>query len=171
MSELIYNQTKIPKKQWRYGFRSSAATGCGWIAAYNALQLLGKPEDPEKLIRYFTRHFPLVNGNFGTFLPNLVIFFKKKGYKVKVTPRRKKYDETAKNCDVCILFYWWHEKRRLGAHYVTLHYKDGRFTGYNTFRNSNGPDDYGPSLEAFLKRQKFFLTMLIGIGEKPTQHT
>ena len=29
MDDLIYNQTKIPKDQWRYGLRSSAATGCG----------------------------------------------------------------------------------------------------------------------------------------------
>ena len=41
MVDLIYNQKKIPKDQWRYGFRSSAATGCGWIATYNALQLMG----------------------------------------------------------------------------------------------------------------------------------
>lgn len=34
--DLIYNQRKIPKDQWRYGFRTSADTGCGWIATYNA---------------------------------------------------------------------------------------------------------------------------------------
>ena len=28
MKDLIYNQRKIPKDQWRYGFRTSAATGC-----------------------------------------------------------------------------------------------------------------------------------------------
>ena len=49
--DLIYCQRDIPKKQWRYGFRSSAATGCGWIATYNALQLMGYRAEPEKLIR------------------------------------------------------------------------------------------------------------------------
>ena len=42
MGELILNQTQIPKEQWRYGLRSSAKTGCGWIALYNALILLGE---------------------------------------------------------------------------------------------------------------------------------
>ena len=58
MDELIYNQTKIPKEQWRYGFRSSAATGCGWIAVYNALRLMGYYSSPENLIRYFERQLP-----------------------------------------------------------------------------------------------------------------
>ena len=29
--DLIYNQRQIPAEQWRYGLRSSAAVGCGWI--------------------------------------------------------------------------------------------------------------------------------------------
>ena len=50
MDDLIYNQHKIPKEKWRYGFRSSAATGCGWIATYNALRLMGYRATPEDLI-------------------------------------------------------------------------------------------------------------------------
>ena len=53
MDDLIYNQTKIPKEQWRYGLRTSAATGCGWIATYNALRLMGYAAEPEELIRYY----------------------------------------------------------------------------------------------------------------------
>lgn len=34
--DMIYNQRSIPKDQLRYGFRSSAATGCGWVAIYNS---------------------------------------------------------------------------------------------------------------------------------------
>ena len=51
MEDLIYCQRDIPKEQWKYGFRTSAATGCGWIATYNALRLLGDHADPEELIR------------------------------------------------------------------------------------------------------------------------
>ena len=61
--DLIYNQTKIPKKQWRYGLRSSAATGCGWIATYNALRLMNYRAQPKDLIRYYERQFPIVHGN------------------------------------------------------------------------------------------------------------
>ena len=50
---LIHNQRDIPKNQLGYGLRSSAATGCGWIATYHALRLMGYRAVPEKLIRYF----------------------------------------------------------------------------------------------------------------------
>ena len=119
MKELIYCQRQIPRHKWRYGLRSSAAVGCGWIATYNALRLMGYTVDIPKLIR-----------------------------------------------DVCILFYRWREKWKLGAHFVALQYRDGSFTGYNTYRNSRGPDAYGESLEAFLKRKKYFGTFLIGIRRR-----
>ena len=63
MADLIYNQNHIPKDQWRYGFRSSAATGCGWIATYNALRLMGYYAKPEDLIHYYERQVPIINGN------------------------------------------------------------------------------------------------------------
>lgn len=169
MRDMIHNQTQIPRTQWRYGFRSSAATGCGWIATHNALQILGSPATAEELIRYFERHFPLVNGNLGTFMPNIAAFFLKKGYHVKITFRRKQLDRQAKENDVSILFYFWHEKYRIGAHYVTIEYRDGQFIGYNTFRNSKGPDHYGPSLEEFIRRQKFHLPILLSIRHKNTK--
>ena len=51
MKDLIYCQHDIPKDELRYGFRTSAATGCGWIAPYNALRILGKRADKLELIR------------------------------------------------------------------------------------------------------------------------
>ena len=60
MQDLIYNQRQIPKDQHRYGFRSSAATGCGWIATYNALQIMGYRTDIDELIRYYEWQLPLM---------------------------------------------------------------------------------------------------------------
>ena len=68
--------------------------------------------------------------------------------------------------DVCILFYRWHKKYKLGAHFVALHHTDRGFVGYNTYRNSTGPDLYGDSLETFIRKQKHFGTVLIAIRDK-----
>ena len=76
------------------------------------------------------------------------------------------FDEAAKNADVCILFYYWRNKLKFGAHFVTVQHKDGKFTGYNTFRTSSGPDDYGTSLETYIQKHKFFGTFLIAIKAK-----
>ena len=166
MGDFIYNQNKIPKNKWRYGLRSSAATGCGWIATYNALKLLGYDADPEKLIRYYEWQFPLLNGNFGTLLFGPAIFFWRKHFRVKMVFRRRKFDSTVKNNEVCILYYYWRQKFRIGSHFVTVRFQDGRYQGYNTCRNSSGPDDYGESLEDFLKGRKYFFTVLIAIRDK-----
>lgn len=166
MEDFIYNQREIPKNKWRYGFRSSAATGCGWIAVYNALRMMGHKETPEKLVKNFTWRFPLVNGNFGTTLLTPVFYLKQHGFKTKVRFSRRKFDETAKNSDACILFYYWRNKFRFGAHFVAVEYKDGKFIGYNTYRNSRGADAFGESLSGFLKKRKYFGAMLIGIRNK-----
>ncbi len=166
MADLIYNQKKIPKDQWRYGFRSSAATGCGWIATYNALQLMGYSVDIEKLIRSYEWQLPLVHGNAGTSLWGPALRFHQWGFPVKMTPLRKDFDRMAKESDVCILFYRWRKKWKLGAHFVALHHTPQGFVGYNTFTNSTGPDLYGDSLEEFLKKHSYFGAVLIGIRNK-----
>jgi len=166
MDDLIYNQRKIPKKQWRYGFRSSAATGCGWIATYNALRLMNYRAEPEELIRYYERQLPLIHGNAGTSVWGPVLFFIHHGFRVKVSIKRRRFDEMVKASDVCILYYRWWKKFKFGAHFVTVRCENGCFTGYNTFRNSVGPDSYGGSLEQFLKERKFFTPVLIAIKDK-----
>lgn len=167
MDDLIYNQRKIPKHQWRYGFRSSAATGCGWIATYNALRLMNYRAKPEDLIRYYERQLPFIHGNAGTSIPGPIIFFLQRGFRVRATARRAKFDDLVRASDVGILFYRWRSGWRFGAHFVTVRYTDGKFIGYNTYRTSEGPDDYGASLEEFLRKRKYYTPVLIAIRDRP----
>ena len=127
MDDLIYCQKAIPKEKWRYGLRSSAATGCGWIATYNALRLLGKSACPRELIRYYEHQLPLVHGNAGTSFWGPLVYFRQQGYGADFVLQRENFDRAAKEADVCILFYRWHNKWKLGAHFVTLHHTDGKF--------------------------------------------
>ena len=166
MNDLIHNQKRIPKEQWRYGFRSSAAVGCGWIATYNALRILGYKAKPEDLIRYYERQLPLIHGNAGTSFWGPALFFRQQGFSVEVVARRERFDETARNADVSIVFYHWRNKWKFGAHFVTVEHKDGKFVGYNTYSNSSGPDLYGESLDGFLKKKKYFGAVLITIRKK-----
>lgn len=166
VKDFIYCQRDIPKDQWRYGLRSSAATGCGWIACYNALKIMGYKANPEKLIKYFEKQLPLLNGNTGTFVLGPAMFFRKFGFKATTTANRKKFDETAKQSDVCIVYFWWKEKFKIGAHFVAFHYTDRGFVGYNTYRRSKGPDNYGYSIDEFLKKRGYFGAVLTGITDK-----
>ena len=163
MDDLIYNQRKIPKDQWRYGFRTSAATGCGWIATYNALKLLGRNPEPEGLIDYYQRQLPLVHGNAGTSFWGPYVYFREMGYGTQLEFRRERFDELVESSEVCILFYRWRNKWKFGAHFVALHRTNDGIIGYNTYKTSVGPDHYGESLADFLKKKKYFGAVLLGI--------
>ena len=166
MSELIYNQNHIPKEEHRYGFRSSAATGCGWVATYNALQLMGYKTNIDALIRYYEWQLPLVHGNAGTSFWGPAVCFRKWGFPVEIILDRKKFDDAAKTADACVLFYRWRRGVKMGAHFVALHHTDRGFVGYNTYRNSTGPDGYGESLDGFLRKTQYFGCVLITLKKK-----
>ena len=171
MNDLIYNQHAIPADQWRYGFRTSAATGCGWIATYNALRLMGYRVDIQELINWYERMLPLIHGNAGTTIPAPALRFKTWGFPVNLVLDQKKFDEAAKQADVCLLFYRWRKGCRFGAHFVALQHTENGFIGYNTFKSSTGPDRYGPSLVNFLKKHHFFGPVLICIRDKQRKDT
>lgn len=166
MDDLIYNQRDIPKEQWRYGLRSSAATGCGWIATYNALRLMGYKTDIDGLIRYYEAMLPLIHGNAGTSFWGPAVCFKHWNFPVEVSTRRSEFDALAGRSDVCILFYHWRKQHRIGAHFVALQHTESGIISYNTYRNSTGPDPLGPSLERFLTDRQYFGCVLIGIRDK-----
>ena len=166
MNDLIYNQRTIPREQWRYSFRSSAATGCGWIATHNALRLMGYRTDIGELIRYYEWQLPLIHGNAGTSFWGPAVCFRNWGFPVDVCTRTGGFDALAEHSDVCILFYHWRRGCKLGAHFIALHRTGSGYTGYNVYRNSTGPDPLGPSLKAFIKEKKYFGCVLIGIRDK-----
>jgi hypothetical protein len=85
---------------------------------------------------------------------------------VKTAVDIRKFDALAKGGDVCILFYHWRKGCKLGAHFVALRHTNQGFVGYNTFKNSTGPDRYGESLEAFIRKQKFFGCVLYSIQKQ-----
>ena len=163
MNDLIYNQRNIPKDEHRYGLRASADVGCGWVATYNALRLMGYKTDIDRLIRYYEWQLPLIHGNAGTSFWGPAVCFRKWGFPVEIIADRKRFDEAAKNADVCILFYRWRKKYKLGAHFVALHHTPQGLVGYNTYRNSAGPDVYGDSLDGFLREKSYFGCVLIAV--------
>lgn len=166
MKDLIYNQRDIPQEKWRYGLRSSAATGCGWIATHNALHLMGYKTDIDELIRYYEWQLPLIHGNAGTSFWEPARCFQNWGFPVKICTRLNLFDDLVAASDVCILFYHWQKQCKLGAHFVALHHTKSGIVGYNTYSNSIGPDRYGHSLKAFLKEKNYFGCVLIAIKDK-----
>lgn len=166
MAEPIVNQTRIPPEQWRYGLRASAKTGCGWIALYNALLLLGEQPEPEDLIRALEKQLPLIHGNAGTTCLGPALLLKKWGYPVTISSDVSRFDGLARQADAAILFYYWRRGLRIGAHFVALQATPQGFVGYNTYTTSASPDSYGTSLPKYLKRQGYFGCILTAVKKK-----
>ena len=166
MNKLIYNQKEIPENQWRYGLRSSAKTGCGWIATYNALQLLGYDAKIPDLIDYYEHQLPLIHGNLGTSFWGPAQCFQHWGFPAKLHFHREEFDEAAKAAPVSIVFFRWRKGWKLGAHFAAVRYNGSQFVGFNTFSSSRSPDLYGPSLEKFLERHHYFGCILTTIQPK-----
>ena len=160
---MLYNQHDIPKEVHRYGLRSSAETGCGWIATYNALKLLGCTTDIDELIRYFEWQLPIIHGNFGTAFWAPRRCFETWGFSTQLVFDRTRFDEQARQADACIVFYHWAKKGRAGAHFAAVKSTEEGFVGYNTFRDSKGPDLWGASIDAFLRKQRYFGCVLLTI--------
>ena len=166
---MIGNQHDIPKEVHRYGLRASSEVGCGWIATYNALKLLGSTTDIDELIRYFQWQLPLIHGNFGTSFWGPQRCFAKWGFPNKLIFDRRRFDEEAGRADACIVFYHWVSKGRAGAHFVALKPTEEGFIGYNTFRDSSGPDDWGNSIDGFLRGYRYFGCVLLVIYRKQVE--
>ena len=169
MTNFIYNQNDIPKEQWRYGLRSSAAAGCGWIATYNALHLLHKDVDIPRLISYYECQLPLIHGTFGTTIWGPVRCFRNWGFPVRLYHRIQDFDEAARKVPASILFFHWRKGVKMGGHFATCRYNGSQFIGFNTYKNSHGPDPLGDSLSAFLKRNHYFGAILMTIGQRDGQ--
>lgn len=164
MAEFIYNQKDIPKTQWRYGLRSSAATGCGWIAVYNALILLGHPMEEKKIIGCLERQVPLIHGNAGTLAFSPYYLFKRWGYRVRLCTKVSEFDQVLEDNTAGILYYYWHSGLRFGSHFIALQQREGETWGYNVYANSQGPDCLG-GLTDWIRKQRHFGCVLIGISE------
>lgn len=165
MNDYIYNQKDIPRKQWRYGFRSSAATGCGWIAIHNALLHMGQPRDIGLIIRHLEHQLPLVNGNTGTFVLGPYFLLKKWGFRVELCANSRRFDELLSRNECALLFYYWKKGLKVGSHFIAVHNSPQGVIGYNVYSNSAGPDRLGPSLTQWVRTNRHFGCVLICISK------
>jgi len=134
---MIDNQSRNPANQIRMGstegMNEGWYNGCGWVATYNALILLGNPRHPAEIVRYFEESGGTVfDGVFGTYPNTIVAYLSSLGYYVNHTlfPQiTKNIDDAIKASHVSILAY----VHTSAAHYVTIEYNEDidKFIVYN----------------------------------------
>jgi len=136
LSALIDDQNKSPANQVRMGTAENRNegwyNGCGWIAAYNALILLGNPKHPAEIVRDFETSGTVMGGVYGTYPNAIVRYLSDCGHSAEhvLFPQVSvNIDNVIKAAGIAILGYA-HTK---AAHYVTIEYRarDDAFVVYN----------------------------------------
>jgi len=137
LNTLIDHQNRRPANQIKMGstegMNEGWYNGCGWVATYNALNILGDPKHPAEIVRYFEENRGTVFGGlFGTYPNAIEGYLKSLGYSVDHTifPQiTLNIDNEIKASRVSILAY----AHTSAAHYVTIVYNEeiDKFIVYN----------------------------------------
>ena len=133
----IDNQNISPANLIKMGSRPGQNegwyNGCGWVAAYNALIVLGKPVHPAVIVNHFkANEGTVLDGVLGTFPHAIERFLIDSGYDVTHTlfpGRTLDLDEEIRASRVSILAY----AHTRTAHYITIVYdfENSFFIVYN----------------------------------------
>jgi len=137
MKTLIDDQNRRPANQIIMGstdgHNEGWYNGCGWVATYNALILLGTPRHPADIVDYFeTSGGTVMGGVFGTYPYAIEMYLKDLGYSVNHTlfPQLvMDIDEAIRASGAGILAY----AHTSAAHYVAIEYRKDidKFIVYN----------------------------------------
>ncbi|MBR5620456.1 MAG: hypothetical protein IKW76_12030 [Clostridia bacterium] len=138
--------------RFRYGLFSFGWCGCEIIAAYNLLQMAGKPEKLSRISREIYRYGHVLLGFFGTNVYVLSHFLKKHGVRARTVYRKRAFfrDPGAYG----VVSFWTKPKRVLTSSVHTVAYrvhKGGAVTVYNRYNNRGCAYQYASIDEAFGK--------------------
>lgn len=108
--------------------------GCGWVACYNALRLLGRPQSAARTVRELEHAFVL-GGYMGTHAAAIAPFFTQKGFQVKISATPKQARQTAPAAKANIVFFIRGPRR--GAHFVAFAKENEAADGEPVYRFYN----------------------------------
>lgn len=161
----------------RYGITGIHPLGCGWIATYNALKLLGVSMEPQDIIKEYENNGLLMYGFLGTNPLSIVHFFSNRGYDInmkikfsdEINPDEKlikKFDDLAKLYNANILYY----THSNGGHFIAFKnsgeiFQNNRanYIAYNYIIGFNGVDYIESTLGNFLNERR---GILISVSKK-----
>lgn len=150
---------------YKYGNYTMAQSGCGVIAAYNAISLLGGVPNMPELIRYFEQNGMVMNAALGTNPYSIGNYFKGNGYEVENITHN--LDDALTGNNVIILTSWIDADNILqGSHTVAIEKdENGQIVVYNPYGNSTEADDFA-SIKDYLKGRSLITGQLLLIMQK-----
>lgn len=152
---LIINQSKL--ETIPYGKYTSDYNGCGWIATYNAMKMLGKKVEEKEIIQYLNK-YNVLDGKLGTNPFGIKKYFEEQNLDFRSSFLSKKLQ--AKKDSVGILLY---TDGKI-AHYVAFKRENRKFHFYN---DVYGKEDDVRTLDEFFQGKKIPLWYITLSGKPP----
>ena len=161
----ITDQRNEPYASMPFGVVTVSYGGCGVIATYNAMISLGRSIPFSDVLSYFSarKNRTLLSGRLGILPTQISSFFRKQGYRVRITGRNSAIDTLAKSADACILFYMFPVTCRIlglslrlpAAHFIEFSRSADGYLARNTNHSSGttqfpSPSEYGHRATRFL---------------------
>ena len=138
----------------RYGLSTVGKTGCGTLAVYNALLMLGHPEPLPKIIREMELYCCSCFGFLGTMNLMLPIFFRRRGISCRLRFSYRKAFESR----YAVVAFWTKRPVFSGAHIVFLTRENDGFQVYNRYSNRRTVYRYQTPKE-LVPRSRFMLAI------------
>ena len=161
----INDQNSGAVSKLRLGVTNMKNNGCEVIAAYNALKVLGKPQDIRAIAYSFETDGQMLLGAFGTNPYAVGRYFEKIGYNVKTIEGDDILTKPTPKADAYIVSFWNSDDVTDALHTVAARKtKDG---GYELF--NNGPDkkiNADDNLAKYFVRNGIHPIVLFGIEER-----
>ena len=152
--EYIYDQTSSPHGETSLGIASVSHGGCGPVAVYNAMLMLGNYASLNEIIDYFEQDNGIYFGGLlGSSFYTCANYFRDQGYSVYTTKEVAAYSDLAASADACILWCWFDTKGFpfVGAHFMAFKQNGTMGRYYNPFSGSTSPYDYNGDCYSFLR--------------------
>lgn len=113
-AEMIYSQSQTDVKDIPFGLLKTERNGCGWIAVYNVLEILGVHPGMNHVKKSCEKHLP-IGGIFGMPKKRFIKSLSDLGVK---TETAKSFSEIKKAPCAVI----WYAKKSGKAHYIVCQY-------------------------------------------------
>lgn len=137
-------------KDMRIGSRNFASSGCGAIATFNALSMVGMNPDMVDIVDFYERKGLVFNAALGVNPAAVGKYLAKSGLNWKCCRGKQNWDACLSDGQAAIMLYFWVSPKGMGAHYVSMERCPNGIRVYNVYGNRDAAYEF-EDIQAFLE--------------------
>lgn len=122
-------------KDMRIGSCTFAHSGCGAIATFNAMSMIGREPKIEEIVDFYEHNGLILNARMGVNPSGVKRYLKSRNVKWEFYSGKNDWDSKLSKEQVAIVLYWWVNRKGCGAHYIAMERTDEGICVYNEFGN------------------------------------